>query len=237
MNNRLWIVFVVLVVAALGGLIFLKKNDTPKTNADSYDVNKLLTIDDVGKGKIPDHFIGNKDSKVIVIAYEDFACVHCAQLASTFSKIIDDYKDRILFIYRHFSLGYPNSIVTQSAAEAAYLLGGEEAFWKMHKLLFQDDTTWTGQAVPSDSRKELLSGFAREVGLNVDEFLKKIEDYRSNGISSKMNRDKTMGTKAGVTGTPTWFINGQKPSELNDSTIRKAIDDALKSTEKKTNKN
>jgi protein-disulfide isomerase len=231
MNNRLWIVFAVLVIAVLGGLIIWKNgSETPEINVDTYDAKKLLTVDDVGQGQIPDHFIGKKDSKVMVIEYEDFACVHCAQLSSTFDKIMTDYKDRVLFVYRNFSLDYPNSIVTQSAAEATYLLAGEEAYWKMHDLLFQDDSTWTGQAVPNEQRKELLGNFAKEIGLDVDKFFNLIEEYRDNGISAKMNRDKEMGKKAEITGTPAWFINGKKVDELSDSAIRKAIDEALKAT-------
>jgi len=237
MNKRLWIVFVVLILIVLGTLIVWKKNDTDNIDISNFDAQKLLTINDVGDDNIPDHYIGNKDSKVIAIEYGDFACAHCAQMASTFSKIVSDYQDRILFIYRHFSLNYPNSIVSQSAAEAAFLLGGEEAYWQMHELLFKDDSTWTGgKAVPNDQRKELLGGFAKEVGLDVDKFLKTVENYRSNGILDKTNRDKTLGKKVKVNGTPTWFINGKKvdKNDMTDAGIRKAIDEALETTDKKT---
>jgi protein-disulfide isomerase len=200
-----------------------------KKNKDA----KAPTDDDIAeeaKGEIPDHYRGSKDAKVVVIEYEDFACVHCAQLASTFEKITEDYKDNVLFIYRNFSLSYPNSIVSQSAGEAAYLLGGEEAYWKMHDLLFQDDSTWTGQAVPAERRKELLTDFAKQAGLDVGKFLSAIEKYRSNGILNKMERDRAMGVKAKVGGTPTWLINGEKPADLSDSAIRKALDEALAKT-------
>jgi protein-disulfide isomerase len=227
MNKRLWIVFILLVVATLGSLIYFKKSATSEIDVDKFDAKKLLTIDDVGDGQIPDHFRGKKDSPVIVIEYEDFACVHCAQMSSTFEKIMDDYKDRVLFIYRNFSLDYPNSIVTQSAGEAAYQLGGEEAFWQMHGFLFQDDSTWTGQALSTDQRKQLLSSFAEQIGLDVDKFLKAVENYRVNGIQDKMNRDKKLGQKEGITGTPVWLINGQKVDELTDTFIRKSLDEAL----------
>jgi protein-disulfide isomerase len=236
MNKRLWIVFVVLVLVALSGLILWKKGDKTDMDVGTFDPEKLLTIDDVGEDQIPDHYVGNKDAKIVVIEYEDFACVHCAQLSSAFDKIMSDYKTKVLFIYRNFSLDYPNSIVTQSAGEAAYLLGGEEAFWKMHDLLFQDDSTWTGQAVSTDRRKELLGNFAEEIGLDVDKFLKAVENYRNNGILDKMNRDKNIGKRLDVTGTPAWFINGKKVDELNDGGIRKAIDEALAAVGETINK-
>jgi protein-disulfide isomerase len=147
-----------------------------------------------------------------------------------------DYQDRVLFIYRNYSLEYPNSIVTQSAAEAAYLMGGEEAYWKMHDLLFQDDSTWTGQAVSPEKRKGLLGNFAKEIGLDVDKFMKHIENYRGNGILDKMDRDKKMGLAEKIKGTPAWFINGKKVEELSDSAIRKDLDEALKSAANESTK-
>ena len=229
-----------LVLATFGLLIAWKKSDV-------VEMQKLLTISDVGEGNIPDHYIGKKDAKVIAIEYGDFACVHCAQWAPTFKKIATDYQDRILFIYRHFSLGYPNSASTQSAAEAAYLLGGEEAYWKMHHLLFRDDLTWTGQAVSKEKQDDILGGFATEIGLDVDEFLKIvdetvkiIEDHKNNNISDKIDRDKKLGREVKVSGTPVWLVDGKKVEiskkiEITDSNIRKAIDEALAATDEKTN--
>lgn len=149
---------------------------------------------------------------------------------------MEDYKDRVLFIYRHFSLNYPNSTVSESAAEAAYLLGGEEAFWQMHHKLFQDDSTWTGQALSMDKRKELLSSFAKEIGLDVDKFLNSISSsaIRDNGISDKIERDRQLGYATAKAdnldlnklGTPMWFVDGKKV-EVNNEAIRKALDEAL----------
>ena len=215
--------FAVLVLVALGGLIVWKKSG-------EVDLQKLITMADLEEGEIPDHFRGNLDAKVIVIQYADFACVHCAQMSSTYDKIFADYEDRVLFIYRNFSLKYPSSTITQSAAEAVYLLGGEAAYWQMHDLLFQDDLTWTSSAVP-DNQHELLASFAEEIGLDVDDFFKAIDDYQENGILDKMDRDKRAGLKATVTGTPTWFVNSRKLDGSSDSIIRTAIDNALKTTE------
>jgi protein-disulfide isomerase len=234
MNKRLWIVFTVLVLLTVSGLAIWKKGDSGDVDIEGLDAQRLLTLDDVGEGNIPDHYIGNTEAKVIVIEYADFACIHCAQSSSTFSKIVADYQDRILFIHRNFSLNHPNSPITQSAAEAAFLLGGSEAYWTMHELLYKDESTWTGQSVPQNQREELLGDFAKGIGLDVDEFLKAIKSYRDNGIISKMKRDKKLGESVGVTGTPAWFVNGEKVDDLlTDSNIRKVIDEALKSTEEK----
>jgi len=110
------------------------------------DASKLITKADLPDGEIPDHYVGDKNAKVVVIEYEDFACSHCQVLAQYTEQIHADYKDRVLFIHRGFNLGFPNSARTLRAAEAAYRLGGDKAYWAMSKLLYQD-TRWTGEEV------------------------------------------------------------------------------------------
>lgn len=228
MNKRLWIVFAVLVLVALGGLVFWKKGEDSKidTTADAYDGSKLLVKADVGDGQIPDHYSGNKDAKVIVIEYEDFACSHCNAFSDTAAAIKKEYANDVLFVYRNFNLKYPNSTISESAAEAAYLIGGEEAYWKMHDLLFSENA-WTSSAIPTKERRTMLEGYAETAGLDVDKFMSAVEDYENNGIQAKINRDKALGTKAEVTGTPTWFVNGKKIDSITESNVKSALKDAL----------
>lgn len=228
MNRRLWIVFAILVIAAVGSLVFWKKSETPEAtiNTNALDGSRLLTTNDVGEGQIPDHFLGKEDSKVTVIMYEDFACIHCNEFNATAEKIFDEYGNRVLFIYRNFSLGYPNSTISISAAEAAYLVGGDEAYWGMHRSLFSEQK-WTSSAIAAGERKSLLTGYAEEAGLDKDKFFTAIDNYQDNGIKTKMDRDKSLGKTVGVEGTPVWFINGSKIDSVSESTVRAALKKAL----------
>jgi len=184
------------------------------------DGSKLITKADLKDGEIPDHFMGNKNAKVVAISYEDFACSHCQALSAYAEQIWADYQDRALFIHRSFSLGFPNSDKTLRAAEAAYLLGGEKAYWAMTKLLYQD-TQWTGEDFFGS--QGVLNGYAEQIGLNVDKFRKAMSDQ---AVTNKLDRDKALGTQAGVAGTPTWFISGQQVT-ARDADIRAALDAAL----------
>ncbi|MDO4271923.1 MAG: thioredoxin domain-containing protein [Candidatus Saccharibacteria bacterium] len=245
MNKRLWIILAVLVVACFGGLLWYKsvqeqKEQTPY--ATKLDATKLLAKDEIIKSieetenrklsdtektdLIEENYIGPTDAKVVVIEYTDFACSHCQAFSTYAEAIQDDYKDDVLFITRDFSLGYPNSIATLSAGEAAKKLGGNEAFWKMSKLLFQDQK-WISSAVPTDERKEIFNKYAKQIGLDVDKFNELLEGYKTNGIQDKIDRDKELGKQMDVTGTPSWFINGERIDTLSDSAIREAIDKAL----------
>lgn len=247
MNKRLWIALAVLVVVAIGGLILVNNNkddDEKYKFVDHLDINKEITADDIVAAKakvginvsnedkqkiLAEHVLGKSDAKVTVIEYEDFACTHCQSFHTYAEKIQDDYKDRVKFIFRDFSLNYPNSVATLSAAEAAAMLGGNDAFWKMNKLLFQDEK-WTGQAVEPSERKTLFRDYAKQAGVtDIDKFNTLLADTNNNGIQDRIDLDKKIGEKAGVTGTPTWIINGKKVEEVKDSTVRQAIDEALKS--------
>lgn len=201
------------------------KNTTTESTApaadtsliDNLDTTKLLTAKDVGQGQIPDHYIGNVNAKVVVISYEDFACSHCQALAPIAAQIHADYQDRVLFIHRAFNLEFSGSTEMLTAAEAAYLLGGQDAYWQMLAKLYAGPT----------ADAATLAGYAGAIGLNQDKFSATVADAANNGIATKIARDKQAGLKAGVQGTPTWFVNGQNVS-TSDAGIRAALDAALK---------
>jgi predicted DsbA family dithiol-disulfide isomerase len=90
----------------------------------------------------------------------------------------------------------------------------------MVKLLYQDNR-WTGPEVFGG--QSVLNGYAKQIGLDVDKFKKAMTET---AVTSKVIRDKELGKKAGVAGTPTWLIDGQ-PVTPRDADIRAALDAAL----------
>lgn len=250
MNKRLWIVLGVLVVATFGGLMWYRnvtEENDPVAYASELDGTKLITKDDIIAAQektlgrsltdeekdniIEDHYDGPTDAKVVVVEWEDFACSHCQAFQTYAEQIKEDYKDRVLFIVRDFSLNYPNSIATLSAGNAVAKLGGNEAFWKMSEQLFQDEK-WISQAVPNSERKELFEEYAKNAGVDVDEFNQLLNNTDNNGIQDKIDRDKRLGENLGVTGTPTWMVNGEKVDGTTEENIRNAIEEALAESEK-----
>lgn len=187
--------------------------------------DSLVTQEEVKKGEIPDHFRGKKDAKVIAIEYADYACAHCQSLAPEFAKIYSDYSDRVLFIYRNFNLNFANSAITRNAAEAAFLLGGEEKFWAMNELLYSDKT-WIGNAVDEKQAEEKLKNFAKKIGLDPAKYWQTVQEADTNAIATKTAHDKEAGAKHGVRGTPTWIIDEKTISGGPDK-IREALDAAL----------
>lgn len=249
MNKRLWIVLGVLVVATFGGLMWYRnvtEDNDPVAYANELDGTKLITKEDIIAAQektlgrsltdeekdniIEDHYDGRTDAEVVVVEWEDFACSHCQAFQTYAEQIKEDYKDRVLFIVRDFSLNYPNSIATLSAGNAVAKLGGNEAFWKMSEQLFKDEK-WISSAVQSGERKELFEEYAKTAGVDVDEFNQLLTNTENNGIQDKIDRDKRLGENLGVTGTPTWMVNGKKVESTTEEDIRAAIEAALNGTE------
>jgi protein-disulfide isomerase len=191
------------------------------------DTTRLLTKADLPDGQIPDHYFGNKQSSVIVIEYEDFACSYCQALSSVAEQIHNDYQSRVLFIHRSFDLGFDSSEITLSAAEAAYLVGGETAYWQMANLIY-GDSDWSGGEISSLQAIGRLNDYAKTIGLDTVKFSETLAARADNGILTKLKRDHQAGLTASVNGTPTWILNGQ-PIDTTEADIRQALDAALTS--------
>ena len=187
---------------------------------------KFQSQEVVGDGQIPDHYRGSADAKVVAIEYADFNCSHCISLASQLNDIYDQYGDQVQFIYRNYDVGFTYSAVTPKIAEAAYVVGGEDAYWKVHDKLFNDSTWSRGRYMDDDELRDVIIGYGDELGLDGRAIADAYADSANNGIDAKIQRDTELGQQSGVTGTPTWFINGKRASSSADG-IRSDLDELL----------
>lgn len=131
------------------------------------------------------------------VVYSDFQCPFCAQFALPFRELqtkgIEDVKINIQF--KHFPLSFhPKAQLAHQASMAAKAQG---KFWEMHDLLF---------ANPQRVERDDLVGYAKKLGLNLARFQK---DMDSEQTKQAVARDLAEGTKLGVTGTPSYTINGK----------------------------
>ena len=84
-----------------------------------------------------DHSIGPLHAPVTVLEYGDFECPNCKQAAPAVKLLLERFAERVRFVYRHFPLEevHPHAV---RAAEAAECAGGQQKFWPMHDLLFDN---------------------------------------------------------------------------------------------------
>jgi Na+/H+ antiporter NhaA len=142
-----------------------------------------------------DHVRGPRQALLTVIEFGDFECPFCGQAEPVVRDILTD--TTIRYVWRHLPLTdvHPRAKIAAEAAEAA---AAQDAFWPMHDLLLQhqDALTMTD-----------LTGYARSLGLDVDRFN---DDLERHMFDTRIAQDVESADLSGVSGTPTFFINGQR---------------------------
>jgi len=85
-----------------------------------------------------DHIRGDKKARIALIEYSDLECPFCKTFHPTAQKIVDDYKGKVMWVYRHFPLSFhANAQKEAEASECVSSLGGEDAFWKYIPMLLR----------------------------------------------------------------------------------------------------
>jgi Na+/H+ antiporter NhaA len=143
-----------------------------------------------------DHIRGPVDAPVTVVEYGDFECPYCGMAEPIVRELLRDFVD-VRYVWRHLPLTdvHPHAQLAAGAAEAA---ADQGAFWEMHDVLL----THQDALEPRD-----LVGYAEELGLDVERFR---DDLREGSGAGRVAEDVDSADLSGVSGTPTFFINGNR---------------------------
>lgn len=162
--------------------------------------------------------IGPADARVTMVEFLDPECESCRAAFADVKAILDDYPKDLRLVVRYFPL-HGNSVLAAAATEAA---GEQGKYEEMQELLFARQPEWGEQQTP---QTEKFVEYADELGLDVPRFRASLDkqEYRD-----KVARDKADGIAVGVTGTPTFFVDGKWISRPSPAALRAAIDGALK---------
>ena len=159
-----------------------------------------------------DHYQGNQDSKVTLVEYGDYQCQHCKIAHSLVGRLLKEFEGELLFVFRNFPLqeAHPVAMMAALAAEAASLQG---KFWEMHDKIYEDQENLDGNA---------LLSYAEELNLDLHDFA---DNWKSNELLSKVEKDFEGGIHSGVNGTPTFFINGDRLNNYDETyeSLRDAV--------------
>ncbi|MEV6300414.1 thioredoxin domain-containing protein [Actinoplanes sp. NPDC051861] len=158
--------------------------------------------------------------EVTVVEFLDFECGGCRAAYADIEKLRGEYRDRVAFVIRYFPLKiHPNAQNAAYAAEAAARQGKLE---QMYKTLFDNQAAWAGKREPQTATFEK---YAEGIGLDVDRFKK---DVRSAEVRARVKTDVSDGTQLGLTGTPSFFVNGEPfAGKARYGPLKAAIDAAL----------
>jgi Na+/H+ antiporter NhaA len=143
-----------------------------------------------------DHVRGPINAPVTVVEYGDFECPYCGQAEPVVRELLRDFGD-VRYVWRHLPLNdvHPRA---QLAAEAAEAAADQGAFWEMHDLLLGNQGAL---------RLPDLIGYAEQLGLDIERFTNAL---RAHAGAARVAEDVDSADLSGVSGTPTFFINGRR---------------------------
>lgn len=155
-----------------------------------------------------DHIRGPIDAPVTLVEYGDLECPYCGQAEPAVRELLREFAG-LTYVWRHLPLDdvHPHARLAAEATEAAAAQGG---FWSMHDLLFEHQDRL---------RFADLIGYAQELGLEVERFRSELE---ARHYAARVDDDIDGAALSGVTGTPTFFVNGRRHHGAFDLTTLSA---------------
>lgn len=199
-------IFILLIIIGIGiftkGFGLFEKNDE--------DIVRVI----VPLGNDP--YTGNPNASVLIIAFSDYECPFCKEAEQTINKILKEYKDDAVYVFKDYPLTriHPNAYNASLAAECAK---EQDKFWEYHEYLYENNDKLGVQ---------YLKEYARLLGLDTEQFN---ECFETQKYKNEVEKDIQTAKFVGVTGTPTFFINGIKIIGAQpEETFTKIINSELK---------
>ncbi|MDO8526351.1 MAG: thioredoxin domain-containing protein [Deltaproteobacteria bacterium] len=188
----------------------LKQETKIENKLVSPPVQKVVvSVDD-------DSVIGPENAKVTIVEFSDYQCPFCGRARATITKVLETYKDKVRYVFRDFPLSFhQDAFAAHVASDCAKEQG---KYWEYNKLLFESQTAL---------KPDKLKAYAKGLGLDTKQF---DECLDSNKYASEVQKDMDDAAKVGVTGTPSFFINGimisgaqpfEKFKEIIDAELKK----------------
>ena len=231
-NNKNILIALLVVAAFLIGSLFTEVRYLKKTGNQKSQVTNpapAAAEDNITPQPLSDadHILGNRNSRLLFIVYSDLECPFCKLFHPTTKQILEEYKNSLVLVYRHFPLDiHPKARKEAEATECAQDLGQPEDFWKFVDKIFE--------VTPSNNglNPDELPKLAVQIGLNESRF----KDCLATGkFTQKIQEDYDQGVKAGVSATPSSVIVDTKTGKNKTITgavrpeqIKSVIDAMLK---------
>jgi protein-disulfide isomerase len=144
-----------------------------------------------------DHVQGADTAPVTMVEYADYECPYSGMAYNVVKVVQRELRGQLRFVYRNFPLRdiHPHA---QHAAEAAEAAANQGSFWEMHDLLLANQD----QLAPND-----LAVHAEQLGLDAERVT---EELRRRVHAQRVSDDVASADESGVSGTPTFFVNGRR---------------------------
>jgi protein-disulfide isomerase len=154
---------------------------------------------------------GPQDAPITLVEFADYECGYCRRIQPVLAQLLDEYGDKIHFVYRDYPLSFHPKATP--AAIAARCAGDQNKYWEYH------DELMTNVTANNLERQDLLDRAAKH-SLDVEQFTACIDAETHKELVDSGFED---GKKLGVSGTPTLFVNGRRMVGMQTYAQVKAI--------------
>ena len=158
--------------------------------------------------------VGSPGARITLVEFADYECPHCKRFQPVLRQILDEFKGEVKLYFKHYPL--PQHTQARLAAEAATAAQKQGKFWPYEEKLWANQDNLT---------QAELEKYAKETGLDMTKFR---QDMESPAVKARVQKDRTEGSAAGISSTPTLFINGREYSDTHDTeSLREWIKEEL----------
>ncbi len=198
---RRFYLLLVLVAVVAGALMWKGSRGESGDAATAAASSVVVTAaDSAFKGYV----LGSASAPVEVVEYADFQCPHCGEFANVQFPTIKEQlinTGKLRWRFRDFPLGFAFSRIAALAGQCA---GEQGKFWEMEEVMFQRQSDWGANSRnPAGAFRDLAKG----IGLDLDKYNACMDSQRYAG---RVEASRQEGAALGVTGTPTFFVNGRE---------------------------
>ncbi len=192
-------------IAPQGEMLYLINNKDQTFS--SIAVSFIVDVDITGSP-----FKGPTDAPVTIVLFTDFECPYCSKIVPLLEQVLEKNPQTVKLVFKNMPLNFHKMAIP--AAKAALAAGEQGKFWEFHDRLFAEPKL----------TKEAIDKIAVDLQLDIPRFE---QDMASPKINAAIEKDLQDAQKAGVTGTPTPFINGRLPKQRNLEGFQAIINDEL----------
>lgn len=233
-NKKNYFLPVSILIAAVlisGALIYNVGSNSEGSNGKGANVAENIPSTPSAKNVKPvdenDWIRGNPDAPIKFVEFSDLECPYCKKFHPTMQQVVEEYPDKVAWVYRHFPLDnlHSKARAEANAAECAGELGGNQGFWDFINKVYE--------ITPSNNGLDLntIPQIVGEIGLDTKAFKQCLEEDRH---ADKVEEDLQNATASGGRGTPYSVIivnDGEQYVPVNGAlpynTIKQVIDTIL----------
>lgn len=199
-----WVVIGVLMAVLIGGSVVY-------SNSVSEKYNEGVAV--------KTHIKGGENATVTLVEYSDFQCPACGAFQPVLNEVLAQYGDKIKFEYKHYPLVQIHPFA-EPAARAAEAAGQQGKFFEFADVLFAKQAEWTKGGNPTG----FFTRYATELGLDMDLFAK---HQKSSVLADNVKANMTEARGLGLTGTPSFYLNGVKMENTTYDDFKAQIEAAI----------